>query len=178
MVVAARRHLRRMSNHQHLQPAGQPRQPLAHRIRRGAADIGVDLVEDQGRHVTGFRRRHFQRQHDARQLAARRNLAQRPFRRAGIGGDQKGDSVDAVGCPGGFLLRLNRGNETRLVQLQGGQFHVDRAVQPGCCFLARRRQLRRLVQIVGPRLVFRLFQPFDGAAAILGQRQFFAHAQA
>ena len=59
-------------------------QPFADRIGGCAADIGVDLVENQRRHTGRFGCGDLQCQHDARQLAARRHLAKRTLRRARI----------------------------------------------------------------------------------------------
>ena len=78
MRPGPRRHLRRMGDGEHLHALGEPRQPHADGIGDGAADGGVDLVEDQGRRRAAIGERHLERQQEARQLAARGDLHQRP----------------------------------------------------------------------------------------------------
>ena len=46
--VGVGRHLGQVGDDQHLVPVGQAGQRAAHGERGGAADAGVDLVEDQG----------------------------------------------------------------------------------------------------------------------------------
>ena len=96
MRGGARRDLRRMRHRQHLDPIGQPRQPLADRIRDRAADAGIDFVEDQRRRRAAIGERHLQRQQKARQFAARRDLHHRARPRAGVGAHPEFDLVDAV----------------------------------------------------------------------------------
>ena len=50
MRTAARGNLWTVRHDQHLHPLRHPRQPLADRRRRGSSDIGINLVEHQGRH--------------------------------------------------------------------------------------------------------------------------------
>ena len=50
MRTTARGDLWTVRHHQHLHPLRHPRQPLTDRRRRGAPDIGINLVEHQGRH--------------------------------------------------------------------------------------------------------------------------------
>ena len=49
MALGFRGDLRRMRHRQHLNARPEAREALADRVRHGAADPGVDLVEDQGR---------------------------------------------------------------------------------------------------------------------------------
>ncbi len=76
--------------------ARQGGQPPADLDRRLAADAGVDLVEDEGRHRVGAGEHDLDREHHPRQLAAGGALLQRPRRRTGVRAQQHLDVVDAV----------------------------------------------------------------------------------
>jgi hypothetical protein len=84
MLVGARRDLRRVGDGEHLRLGGEPREPLADRVRDRAADAAVDLVEHQGRRGVALGERHFQREQEARELAAGGDLHQRPGREPGL----------------------------------------------------------------------------------------------
>ena len=77
---------------------GQPRQPPADLARGLPADAGVDLVEDHDRHRVGAGEHDLDGEHDARELTAGGALVHRPRRRAGVGGQQQRDLVDALGA--------------------------------------------------------------------------------
>ena len=72
-----------------------------------AADAGIDFVEHHRRHRIEAQRGDLDRQRDARQLAAGGDLAQRPRRLAGIGGDQEFDAFAAL------RVRAARGRPVR-----------------------------------------------------------------
>ena len=71
-------------------------QPAADLDRGLAADAGVDLVEDEGRHRAGLGQRDLEGQHHPGQLAAGGALVQRAGVGAGVGREQELDLVDAV----------------------------------------------------------------------------------
>ena len=79
VVVGAGGHLRQVGHGQHLAVAAELLHQAAHRVGHGAADAGIDLVEDQRRRRLGaaaeLARGHRDGQRDARQLAAGGHLA-------------------------------------------------------------------------------------------------------
>ena len=97
MAGGARGDLRRMGHGQDLQTAREAGQTLTNGIGNGAADTGVDLVENQGRRRGLGRQCHFESQHEARQLTSRGDLRQGAERCAGVHGDQELDAVGAMG---------------------------------------------------------------------------------
>jgi hypothetical protein len=99
VVVGAGRDLRQVRDRQHLAVAAELLHQAADGLGDGAADAGIDLVEDQRRR-RGRRRSWLgavdgDGQRDARQLAARSHLAERPRRAAGVAGDQELDRSPA-----------------------------------------------------------------------------------
>ena len=91
MVVGHARDLRQVRDRQHLRPLGEPLQRVGDRVRRRAADAGVDLVEHH-RQPAGHGR---DRERDARELAAGGGLGDRPERHPRVRADQEGDLVRA-----------------------------------------------------------------------------------
>ena len=106
MVVALGRDLGQVGDAQHLAFAAQGAQFLAHDFGDRAADAGVDFVEDHRRHGIEAQGGHFDGQADARQFAARGDLAQRPRRLAGVGGDQEFAAFGALWGGAGGVQRL------------------------------------------------------------------------
>ncbi len=147
----------------HLHACRQPRQPHADGVGDGAADGGVDLVEDEGRRRAAIGQRHLQRQQEARQLAARGDLHQRSGLGAGIGAHMEGDIVDAR-FGGRVRVAGDLDDEGRLLQLERRQFGGDRLFQQlgGGAALLRQDHgrgvvfgaggLRRLLQLSQPLL--------------------------
>ncbi|OPZ07688.1 MAG: hypothetical protein BWZ10_02781 [candidate division BRC1 bacterium ADurb.BinA364] len=88
--------MRQVGDAYDLMAAGQFAQFFADDLRRLAADARVDFVEHQGRDAVAGGEQAFDGQHDSRQFAARSDAAQRLERFAGVGGQQKLDSIDAV----------------------------------------------------------------------------------
>ena len=94
--VGVCRDLRQVCHDHHLVPRRKAGQPAADLHRRPAADTGVDLVEDHGRHRVRAGQRDLEREHHARQLPARRAFAApaAAWRRGGRPAEL--DLVDAV----------------------------------------------------------------------------------
>ena len=109
VMVGARRDLRRMGHDQHLDGLAEPREALADRIRGGAADAAVDLVEHQARRRADLGQHDLERQHQAGELAAGGDLAERPRLLAGIGRDLERDPLGALARPVGLGQRRSGG---------------------------------------------------------------------
>ena len=95
MVVGAGRHLGQVGDGQHLPVAAELAHQAPDRLRDGAADAGVDLVEDQRLRRTQLAGGDGDGQRHARQFAARGDLGDRPWRAAGMAGDQEADVFQA-----------------------------------------------------------------------------------
>ena len=126
MVVGARRDLGGMGHHQHLGGGRDPREALADRIRGGAADAAVDLVEHQARRRALLGEHDLERQHQPRELAARGDARERPGLLAGVGRDLEGDPLGALARPVGFRQRDQAHHEARLVELERRQLRHHR----------------------------------------------------
>ena len=74
---------------------GQAREPPPDLDRRGAADAGVHLVEDERRHRVGRGDHDLDRQHHAAELASRCAPGHRPRLGAGVRREQDRDVVAA-----------------------------------------------------------------------------------
>ena len=81
--------------------AAERGQPLAHRTRHGAADAGVDLVEDERADAVLRGEQRLPRQEDARQLAARGDARQRARLLSRV---RREAELDAVGARGAGRL--------------------------------------------------------------------------
>ena len=121
-------HLRQVRHANDLVRLPERRQLLAQHVAEPAADVGVDLVEDQRAQLVVARQHGLQCQHRPRQLAARRHLAQRPGRLAGIGRQGQLQLIDAPGAgtspavgSSPSATRLQHGPETGLGHAQVGQ---------------------------------------------------------
>ena len=136
MGAGARRHLRRVGDREHLHALGKAREAHADRVGDGAADGGVDLVEDQRRRRAAIGERHLQREQEARELAAGGDLHQRAGPRAGIGADEEGDLVDAA-LAGAGRVSVDGDDELGALELQRRQLGRDRLSRRRCA--ARRR---------------------------------------
>ena len=97
MRVALRRDLRQVGDAQYLAFRTQRPQFLADDLRDRATNAGIDLVEHHRRHRVQSQGRHFDGQRYPRQFAARGDLAQGPWRLAGVGRDQELDTLAALG---------------------------------------------------------------------------------
>ena len=116
--MAVRGHLRQVGHAQHLPGPRQGAQLAADDLRHRAADAGVHLVEDHGRHRVRAQRGHLDGQGDARQLAAGGDLAQRPRRLAGIGRHQELHPLGAVGVRARLADRLQLHQEAAAAHAQ------------------------------------------------------------
>ena len=97
VAVGERRHLRQVGHDHDLRGAGQPGQPPPDLDRGLAADAGVDLVEELGRHRVGAGEDHLDGEHDPGQLTAGGALGDGPRRGPGVRGEQQLDLVGAGG---------------------------------------------------------------------------------
>src|SRR5690606_9802841 len=98
-------------------------QPPPHGVRHGAADAGVDLIEDEHRRGTTIGQRYLEREQEPAQFAPRSDLAERSRRRAGVGLDVERDLVMAVRRhPTGIHLTLD--DESGRSELEVRQFPV------------------------------------------------------
>ena len=96
---------------------GEPREPSADLDRRGAADPGVDLVEDERRHGIAPGDDDLDREHHPRELAAGRAARDRPRLGAGVRLQQDRDLVAAVS--GGLVLGVDAHGEARVGHREG-----------------------------------------------------------
>ena len=97
-MVAFRGHLRQVRDIDHLQAPGQVRNDLAHFVRDGPGNAGIDFVENNGRQLRMRRHESFERKHQARHLAARSHLLDRLQRRVAVSRKQEPDQVGAIGA--------------------------------------------------------------------------------
>ena len=93
--MGLRRHLRQMRDTQHLAAFAQRAQLATDDLGHRAAYAGIDFIEHHAAAFFGHAG-HLHRQRQARELAARGYFGQRPGRLAGVGGDQKLDTVLAL----------------------------------------------------------------------------------
>ena len=117
VVVGAGGHLRQVGDGQHLAVAAQLLHQPADGFGHGAADAGIDLVEDQRLRRAQLAGGDGDGQRDARQLAARGHLAHRPRRAAGMAGHQESRRLPGP-LARGLRQRLQRHFEAAALHAQ------------------------------------------------------------
>ena len=94
MMIAKSGDLGEMRHAQHLISTRKGFQSFAHTIGRGAADTGIDLIENERSSDLARRYARFQRERYAGQLAARGDLLHRTRRFPGVRRDQELNGID------------------------------------------------------------------------------------
>ena len=165
---AARGDLGQVGDADDLARAGEGVEFFSDRVPHLAADIGVDFVEHQHRDAIVRGKHRFGREHDAGNFSARRDVAQRLFLFAEIGGETKVDLIEAG--------RLRFGVRHLNTEHTVGEPEV--AQMPGDF---RRQFVRRLAALVAQFFSRRLhvlcrgdsfrFQPREGVAPVLQVEQ-------
>ena len=126
-VVGERRDLRQVGDAEDLAGLAEPPQPLADRARGGAADPGIDLVEDD--RALRLAGEAGEREHDPRDLAPGRRLLERRERHPRVRRDEQLDRLGA-GRAEAVRMRLERDLEPRPVHRQLGELGRDRDREP------------------------------------------------
>ena len=169
--------LRQVGDADDLPGVAQPAQPLADRAGGGAADAGVDLVEDD--RALRLARQAGKGEHDPRDLAARRRLAERRERHSRIRRHEQLDRL-GPGRPEAVRMRLERHLEPRAVHRQLGELGGDlgrepfrRRGPPGAELGGERGAPHLALGDPGPETgahLLRVLEPRDLGAATLGVR--------
>src|SRR2546428_143285 len=107
-MIAERGDERQMGDAEYLARAAELRELAADGLRDGAADAGIDLVEDEGGAVLLGGREGLQGEHDPRELAARGDPGERPRLLAGVGREEELDLVPALGPERSPLAEADR----------------------------------------------------------------------
>src|SRR5262249_5265964 len=96
VAVGERGDLRQVRHADDLPAVGDAADLLPDHLGGGAADAGVDLVEDVGRHRIRLPEGELEREDDARELAARRHLGERTQLLAPVGAEEELDAIPAA----------------------------------------------------------------------------------
>ena len=114
-----------MRHRQHLGASREPRQALTHRVGDGAANAGVDLVEDQSRRSAALRQSHLDREQEPGKLAARGHLHEGARAGARIGAHEEFRSV-VPARRNERVIALKVDAELGPFELERRQFRADR----------------------------------------------------
>ena len=137
-----------MGDAQHLALGAQRAQFLPDHFGDGAADAGVDLVEDHAADGILAQGGDFDRQADAGQFAAGGDLAQRARRLAGIGADQQLAAFEPLWIRFAAASRLQLDAQEAAGHAQFGHQHADLVAEPGGGRRARAAEPGRRTDVI------------------------------